>query len=265
MSNKEVEEFLIKWDALIKSSVLYGSRQFNIALKASIREVLNTLAETQSIAFVSQMGTTLVSEIPIAITMQRFLERVNDKASTLVYKEYLKVLPDYVTSGVTFGNVGMRLQLNEYINSQGAMHVKEITETTKNLVNKAFKDGIAEQDSLAKLARRIERYTLGGLDAGINRRARSLLIARTETLMMSEYSKEIQLDKFPEISYEKKWNHARGVKNPRDKHVQLNGKTIPKAEKFNVNGKMMKYPGDPVGGTSENCNCSCTAIYLPIL
>lgn len=265
MSNKEVEEFLIKWDALITSSILYGSRQFNIALKESIKEVLRTLSETRSIEFVSQVGTTLVSEVPLSITMQRFLERVNDRASTLVYKEYLKVLPSTITQGVSFGSAEFRLQLTNYINSQGAEHVKEITNTTRNLINKAFKDGIAEQDSISRMSKRIERYALGGIDGRINRRARSLLIARTETLMMSEYTKELQIEKYPDIQYDKRWVHARGVKNPRDTHVSLNGRQIPKRELFIVNGKQMKYPGDPNGGASENCNCSCSCVYIPIL
>jgi hypothetical protein len=91
------------------------------------------------------------------------------------------------------------------------------------------------------------------------------MIARTETLMASARAKEGQIKEFDAVGvdFEKEWIHDH-PKVPRETHVALSGKRVKRDEKFNVNGKMMKYPGDPAGGASEVINCRCSAIFIPI-
>jgi hypothetical protein len=58
---------------------------------------------------------------------------------------------------------------------------------------------------------------------------------------------------------EKTWVHDH-PKMPRDWHISLSGKTIDLDKKFNANGYMMKHPGDPAGGLTNNANCKCTML-----
>ena len=118
MNDEQIDNFLRQWELLITSSVLYGSRQFNIALKESIKEVLRLLDESASIELTYSLATNLVSEIPISITMQRFLERINDRTTRFVFREYAKILPESITQGVGFGSEAYQRQVIDYINSQ---------------------------------------------------------------------------------------------------------------------------------------------------
>jgi uncharacterized protein with gpF-like domain len=90
---------------------------------------------------------------------------------------------------------------------------------------------------------------------------RAMLIARTETTLASSIghafgasTSKLQLDKV--------WISTKDSRT-RDTHRAMNGKRVGSKEKFNVNGRLMEYPGDPNGGAKEVCNCRCTVAYVP--
>ena len=89
-------------------------------------------------------------------------------------------------------------------------------------------------------------------------KTRARMIARTESLMVTNASKYTQSELMP-IEMEKTWLHDH-PKMPRDWHIALSGKTIDLDKKFNADGTMMKHPGDPAGGAGNNINCKCTML-----
>lgn len=265
MTEKEKQDITREWEALMNQLYLLGYRNFNKALKASIQPVLDAMEQSGSILLVQELQAQLISVVPIGAAMDRFVRFSGDKVAKNLWKTYRKYIPNNASVGVGFGAEKFALDMNEYLRTIGAQHIKDIDKTTRKLVKKALEDGLKEGDTLKQVARRIERYTLGGLDGRINKRARSLMIARTETLMASARAKEGQIKEFDAVGvdFEKEWVHDH-PKVPRETHVALSGKRVKRDEKFNVNGKMMKYPGDSAGGASENINCRCSAIFIPI-
>jgi hypothetical protein len=95
-------------------------------------------------------------------------------------------------------------------------------------------------------------------DSKFDSDTRARMIARTESLMVTNASKYTQSELMP-IVMEKTWVHDH-PKMPRDWHIALSGKTIDLDKKFNANGYMMKHPGDPAGGATNNINCKCTML-----
>lgn len=94
-------------------------------------------------------------------------------------------------------------------------------------------------------------------------RNRALRIARTEMTHASALGTEFaanQIELNIGKAMYKVWYHNKS-RDYRDTHAELHRKYVPKTDKFNVNGKAMKYPGDPAGGASEVINCRCKHTY----
>lgn len=94
-------------------------------------------------------------------------------------------------------------------------------------------------------------------------RHRALRIARTEMTHAAALGTEFagnQIELNIGKPMYKVWYHNLS-RDYRDTHAALNRKYVPKSDKFNVNGKMMKHPGDPSGGAGEVINCRCKHTY----
>jgi len=266
MTEKEKQEITKQWEALMNQLYLIGYRNFNRALKASIQPILDAMEQSGSILLVQELQAQLISVVPIGVAMDNFVRFSGDKVAKNIWRTYRRYIPNNASVGVGFGAEKFALDMNEYLRTIGAQHIKDIDKTTRKLVKKAFEDGLKEGDTLKQVARRIERYTLGGLDGRINKRARSLLIARTETLMASGRAKAAQIDEFEEVGvdFEKEWIHSPAVKEPRDDHRNANGSRRDKNGTWTFSGYKMKWAGDPNGGAINNCNCRCSTIFVPI-
>jgi hypothetical protein len=266
MTEKEKQEITKQWEALMNQLYLIGYRNFNRALKASIQPILDAMEQSGSILLVQELQAQLISVVPIGVAMDNFVRFSGDKVAKNIWRTYRRYIPNNASVGVGFGAEKFALDMNEYLRTIGAQHIKDIDKTTRKLVKKAFEDGLKEGDTLKQVARRIERYTLGGLDGRINKRARSLLIARTETLMASGRAKAAQIDEFEEVGVKffKQWIHSAKVKEPRDDHKLANKTRRPKNGFWTFSGNKMKWAGDPNGGAINNCNCRCSTIFVPI-
>jgi len=265
MTDKEKEEITKRWDELMGRLYVLGYHKFVAALKLSIEPVLLGLENTESLVFMDSMSTVLVTDVPIANAMASFIPKVSDRTSRFLLKNYIKYLPKGTSLSVGFGSEIFAREMNEYLRTVGADHVKEITDTTKRMVKKAISDSIENKETIKQAAKRIERYTLGGLDGRINRRARALLIARTETLMASSKAKDIRMINSG-IEVLKEWIHDH-PKVPRQTHIDVaissKKKPLEADEYFIVGGKKMKYAGDRNGGIENLANCRCSTIYIP--
>ena len=242
------EEFDTK---LQKYLEVYGYRLFSKALKQSIQPILDALRESESVAFSYQLSGMLYTEAPIAEAMQVFYSKAWSK-QLRGFVTYLKdTLPPKATIGVGFENPIMDAALKEYFATIGGQHIRDINATSQKKIQKAFTDALENNEGF----RGAERRLMKEVDMS---KTRARMIARTESLMVTNACKYTQAELLP-IEMEKTWIHDH-PKMPRDWHIELNGKTIDLNEKFNADGSMMKHPGDPNGGAHNNINCKCTML-----
>ncbi len=92
-------------------------------------------------------------------------------------------------------------------------------------------------------------------------------IVRTETTAAANYG-TIYAGGTAGVVYDKVWissNDARTRRRPDDKfdHVQVNGQKVPKDGFFNVQGDLIRFPGDPKGNPANTINCRCSVVLSP--
>jgi hypothetical protein len=255
-----------EWEAFRLRLYLLGYAKFSKALKKQIEPILASLEGTQQIVLINAMSTELITTLPIQQAFNEFISIVGDRSAKKTYQLFMRSLPNSANISVGFGSDIFKAQMQEYLNTIGGQHIKDITDTTRKLVSKAFTDGIEAGDTTRQLSKRIESYTLGsngsGLEGRINVKARALMISKTETLMASEKAKDLQIDESVYL-YEKKWVKGH-PKEPRETHIQVSqNKPIDKDKPFIVGGVKMYYAGDSRGGAENVINCKCSTIYLP--
>ena len=93
---------------------------------------------------------------------------------------------------------------------------------------------------------------------------RAARIARTEThsaasFASQEYNKKISTQ-LGENLY-KRWVSVSDART-RDSHARANGQVRQIDDDFQINGALMKYPGDPRGGAKNVVNCRCVVVYV---
>jgi len=260
------EKITKEWEAFRLRLYLLGYAKFSKALKKQIEPILASLEGTQQIVLINAMSTELITTLPIQQAFNEFISIVGDRSAKKTFQLFMRSLPNSANISVGFGSDIFKAQMQEYLNTIGGQHIKDITDTTRKLVSKAFTDGIEAGDTTRQLSKRIESYTLGsngsGLEGRINVKARALMISKTETLMASEKAKDLQIDESVYI-YEKKWVKGH-PKEPRETHIQVSqNKPIDKDKPFIVGGVKMYYAGDSRGGAENVINCKCSTIYLP--
>jgi hypothetical protein len=260
------EKITKEWEAFRLRLYLLGYAKFSKALKKQIEPILASLEGTQQIVLINAMSTELITTLPIQQAFNEFISIVGDRSAKKTFQLFMRSLPNSANISVGFGSDIFKAQMQEYLNTIGGQHIKDITDTTRKLVSKAFTDGIEAGDTTRQLSKRIESYTLGsngsGLEGRINVKARALMISKTETLMASEKAKDLQIDESVYL-YEKKWVKGH-PKEPRETHIQVSqNKPIDKDKPFIVGGVKMYYAGDSRGGAENVINCKCSTIYLP--
>lgn len=264
MTEKEIQDIQREWEQLTNHFYVLGYKKFNKALKDSINPLLDALRNGTDILVVEQLFQSQLyqvqMQIPIQQTMREFITSVSDRVAKSIYKRYIKYMPESLNIGVGFGSAKFAQDINEYISTVGGQHIKDINDTTLRQIRRAFTDGIEQGDTTKQLAQRINKYTLGSLDN--SRRGRSLLIARTETLMSMGRAKEAELKEFEGMEFQKRWIVGKPKKHRPD-HLAANGKTIDGKEKFIFGSVEMKWAGDPRGGAANNCNCRCSTVFIP--
>lgn len=135
--------------------------------------------------------------------------------------------------------------LLRYVNAEAAWLVKGVTETTRQAIRDALKEGLAEGESIAQMSKRIADSTAFGLD-------RARLVARTETTRVTNGAQRSSLSHFQTETKRrvvKEW-FAVIDERTRDEHVDLNGEKRGIDEAFS-NG--LSEPSEP--------NCRCTLLY----
>lgn len=172
-------------------------------------------------------------------------------------------VPDITPAfGVGFFNDQWLARLrNLYTGSEVGKRVTSVTKTIKSKIRESLTESSQQFVSISKTITKLKR-DVGGIFA----RQRAELIARTEVTFVNNLAAEQSAKETAQsvgIDLVKIWifTHDDRV---RDAHRAVGSrKPIKENEKFNVGGKLMKYPGDPAGGLSNVCNCRCVVSYLP--
>lgn len=91
-------------------------------------------------------------------------------------------------------------------------------------------------------------------------------IVRTETTAAANLG-SIQAGNSSGVIWEKRWistNDSRTRRRPEDRydHFEMDGVKVMKGEKFNVQGDMVEFPGDPKGQPGNVINCRCAVVVV---
>jgi hypothetical protein len=147
--------------------------------------------------------------------------------------------------------------INEYILSSVPGQVSEITDFTKEWIRRKLRQGIEQQMSIDEIVQLLIEKDISA--------SRARVIARTNiTGIMNAAGKAAA--KETKILLRKMWisaqdNRTRRIPRDRYDHVHMDGVAVNIDEKFNVNGDLIDFPGDPHGQAANIIQCRCTTAY----
>jgi len=237
----------------------YGQSFFYKVLKSQWTN-LKPLLSQYDLSYISQNIDSFISEETFRIALSEF----NSKAGEKFLKFYKittiqKDIQPLQNITIAFRDAEKIAQLAKIAQSiEVGEKVTQITETTRKQISDAINEGLALNKTKAEIAKDI--YNLTG---GTIARNRSVTIARTETTYISSLANEISISDSP-FKYNKIWIPVRDFRTRQDHLAMFKHKPIPKEERFNVGGVLMKYPGDPTGGAANVIRCRCALVYEPI-
>lgn len=137
---------------------------------------------------------------------------------------------------------------------------KELSEMMQLNSHKEI-EGILEKG--LKKGSGIAEFTRDILDSGIrNEYYKARRVAVTEVLRAHSVAQQEAFMQSPSVS-EKMWKHTGSYRNePRKNHVEMNGKKVPKDERFELTGikgsiYQCMYPRDTILPPEESINCHC--------
>jgi Phage Mu protein F like protein len=146
----------------------------------------------------------------------------------------------------------------EYMAEHTAEAVVGISESLREVIANAIRQGQEENLSVEELARLIVDTTAG--EIGL---ARARRIARTETHAAAMYGQQLAAQASP-LQFNKTWLATEDSRTRAD-HAEANGQTVALDEPFVVGDVEMAYPGDPTAPAGQIINCRCVALYEPIV
>jgi hypothetical protein len=158
--------------------------------------------------------------------------------------------------------------LAQWIDTQTAERVVNVSNTTKRQIRAVMTDAMAEETPPpVKVANAIRKQTRGRIA-----RNRADTIARTEMHAASTSAQDIALQQSG-IEFVRQWVSAhdgrvRGTGSDKTDHRSTNNQKVGMKERFAVarlDGKppnKMKFPGDPAGPADQVVNCRCVIVYL---
>jgi hypothetical protein len=152
---------------------------------------------------------------------------------------------------------GFRLLMRAWAQEHAAALVVDIDEATVAKLREAVDSGLARSEGQRPVARRIVDHISG--IGGLTAKARSQVIARTETHNAATYGAE-EAARSSELAYRRQWISA-GDARTRADHAAAHGQTRGPNESFLVGGESMPRPG--VGSARNVVNCRCVLRYLP--
>jgi hypothetical protein len=162
-----------------------------------------------------------------------------------------------------------------------AVAILKLSEKRAKLILDTTKDNLKEdvKQVIAKSASEGVKLTQGEIAEEIRKKfvdnglSRSSTISQTETLMMSETAKQIELNTLSENdstinnlpideALDKTWVAVLDNQT-RPEHAFADGQSVDINESFDVGGEELEYPGDPNGSAGNIINCRCNMVISP--
>ncbi len=196
-----------------------------------------------------------VDETPVRNAFRQLYRRVmqnfgEDTLSRLKAEHDIKV----TKTGINWESV-----INAWLSRNTVDLIQNISNTTRNAVDRVLTQAIQEGLSIDDFARMLDN------DYGLSRN-RGRLIGRTEIIRASNYGSLLGAQEAG-LSLKKGWLSSRDARvrglqpNDRYDHVNADGQFVGLEGQFLVSGEAMDVPCDPQASPGNTINCRCTIIY----
>lgn len=199
----------------------------------------------------------------------RFIRNLNNDINELMYEQLIKVFRETINLNIETYDEGIKnlefISFNKplsfqsnydrYFSTRSPLYTN-IAQSTAMRVDLFLSDN--QNLSLADQAKGL-RGNMYGFS-----RTRAMRIARTETHSASSFASDQYNDKVSKelgIPMKKRWVSV-GDARTRLSHANANGQIRDMEEDFEINGALMKHPGDPKGGAKNVVNCRCVVVYV---
>lgn len=168
-----------------------------------------------------------------------------------------------ITAGLTLGSkeTGKLIDWTLYnpnilrmTEARATFVAEKINESTANQLRQALDDGIKAGESIADIAKRVDKIY------SFNQDFRAKRIAQTEIIGATNQG---QLKAYEDAGIKQKEWLTAGDEKVRDSHATMNGQVVDLHQSFTTGlGTKLGYPGDRSGlaDASEVVNCRCTVI-----
>ena len=144
-----------------------------------------------------------------------------------------------------------------WVNTIGALRVRQVSETTRNDIRDAILEAEAEAvDQQGYIAKILKAKGLS--------KVRAATIARTETHQAAMFANKESAQSIAlelGLQLKKRWVPALDERTRVNHAVMASKPAIPMDEKFFVGGEWMDRPGDPNVSASNTIRCRCVLTY----
>jgi hypothetical protein len=222
---------------LSKSYQDFGEKIFLSALRKQALEYQNFKPEIMEEAYLRFYERVFVNSARLGL---RSIRETNQKS----------LIPEY------FFLTSWKAWIRDYVMNDIVMRelITKVNERTLKEIAIALADGIERGITETDLVKSIVNYV------GSRSRAKGIAVTeatRATALGKKKSSEDWEFETGQELW--KLWVHSKNPREPRNNHIDLQNKPIPKDQPFE-NG--LDIPGDPTGPPSETVRCGCTVVYI---
>lgn len=234
------------WKAAERQRTPYyrvAERQFFAALKEQLNPIIDEALATGTIT--PEMASRLISEDPVRVRFEYVYRQTGADFAERIYKQFAdgeqRRLFERTMEAFVREKCGERITAITNVSRAGARNIiSEVIAGNSNL-------GAGELGRLIAAAIRKE--------GGIMSTWRARMIARTEVVTAANTGQQVGAEATG-VAMVKVWMHS-GGKDARVSHQALHGTEVGMDQKFNADGTMLSYPGDPAGPPEHVINCRC--------
>ena len=219
-------------------------------------------AKNQGLSLAMAQIDVIVRPDPIRRVITALFTSIFPRYANITSKQIIEDYGKEMAQQKAFGTPNAYwLQLvRQYMVTDGAKQVTEVTETTKDFIRRMVLKGVENGDSIDDIVQTILQNDIN------NSRAR--LIARTETAGAMNYAAQ-ESAKRSGLAMTHEWltardNRVRHLPQSKFDHRAMEGVKLPLSEPFNVNGELLMRPADPAGSPGNVCNCRCCEVHEAI-
>nr|WP_299488612.1 phage minor head protein [uncultured Allomuricauda sp.] len=246
-----------RWLQLHKRYEAIGLRMFRKGIKQSLANIPFDNIQEWNYKLSFQINVGDLTE-----TYLDFYERVGVIHGKKVGKEINKEIEKKRFEVDDFSE-GYRRFIQQWLLNNGGIRITSVREELIEYLIKFIVDQIDEGKDIRTISRLLQKHILsrGFYRWQIER------IVRTETTAAANQG-AIRAGESSNIVWEKEWissKDARTRRRPDDvfDHFDIDGLRVPKGQKFNIQGDLLDYPGDPNGQPANVINCRCTVAVVP--